>query len=201
MAIRDLLWACPACGAEAALRGARWGREVCARCNARLRRVSHARIEVKTPDGQRRTATAAEWLEQLPPIQLDPPRPGHPIRRASVLLQRRTGREPIRRGHEFLNSIDVFAAAEKGTLALHHDRLEFDGPRGPESWPLERLGALGSSSKSLQLRLRDGAVFAVRFPEASVRFWEELLREALRARYAATGRGEIVEFQPRIVTR
>ena len=39
-----------------------------------------------------------------------------------------------------------------------------------------------------------------KFPEDSPFRWEALLRENLRRAYRAAGRGEIVEFQPRIVT-
>jgi len=68
------------------------------------------------------------------------------------------------------------------------------------SWSLLEIRAVQTSSSSLQFSPRGGGLVELRFPYDSPLRWETLLRGALRRAYRREGRGEIVEFQPRIVT-
>jgi hypothetical protein len=68
-------------------------------------------------------------------------------------------------------------------------------------WPLLGIGAVQTTSRSLQIAPRAGGLVQFRFPDDSPRRWEELLHLALRQAYRRAGRGEIGEFQPRIVAR
>ncbi len=79
--------------------------------------------------------------------------------------------------------------------------LEFAPDDGiSERWRLGSLRAVTGSSSSLQLRTHDDAILSVHPIESSLRLWDELLRDAIRAVYESAGKGRIVEFQPRIVT-
>ena len=74
---------------------------------------------------------------------------------------------------------------------------EGDNPLG--HWPFMSLGAVQTSSSSLQISPKEGGLVEFRFLGDSPRRWEDLLRSGLREAYRREGRGEIVEFQPRIV--
>jgi hypothetical protein len=87
-------------------------------------------------------------------------------------------------------------------LILTGRSLTFAPTEGqPQQWPLDAVAAVQPSSSALQIRMRGGPVVLFRFPEASVRLWDETIQEALRRLYRSTGRGEILEFQPRISVR
>lgn len=67
-----------------------------------------------------------------------------------------------------------------------------------QRWPLLEIRAVQTSSSSLQISPAEGGVVEFRFPGDSTRRWESLLHHALRQAFRRAGRGEIVEFQPRI---
>ena len=102
----------------------------------------------------------------------------------------------------FVGRVERLGSPRPGTLRLTCDALEFAPASGPvRRWPLAEISAVQASSGTLQVKPRRQPLAAFRFPEGSVRLWEELLREALRRFYRSAGRGEIMEFQPRIVAR
>ena len=68
-------------------------------------------------------------------------------------------------------------------------------------WPFEALKAVQASSKTLQVRGGEHPLASFAFRDDSSFLWERLLAVALDRFYRRTGRGEIVEMQPRIVTR
>lgn len=125
------------------------------------------------------------------------------------MIQPVTGEATIVGRIGFLNRIEVFGEKTRGILTLLADGLivGVDGVQeGQEEdredwWGLETLTAVQTSSKSLQLKRRDAPLVSFRFLDDSLFLWEQLLRAALRDFYARTGRGEILEFQPRIVAR
>lgn len=206
MAIRDLLWACPLCGAEESLRPHDGG-EACRPCGATFRRGRGAEIAAVPPGGGAPIVRhAAEWVRTLPPVRL--PGEGEEgggetlYRRARVEARFATGYTPVRRGRLFLGRVERFGPARAGTLELTSHALAF-APEGgaPCRWPLEEIRAVQPSSGVLQIRPRGEPVVTFRFVEGSVRLWQELIEAALRRFYRRTGRGEIVEFQPRICTR
>jgi hypothetical protein len=87
----------------------------------------------------------------------------------------------------------------EGTLALDGTELSFreDGG-GRHGWRLADLRALQGSSSEVQVSPASGGLVAFRLAEDSPRRWEEALKAGLRAVWRHQGRGEIVEFQPRI---
>ncbi|HUH13003.1 MAG TPA: hypothetical protein VMK65_07820 [Longimicrobiales bacterium] len=197
MALRDLLWACPLCGTEEAIEPA--GRaEACRHCGARYRRGPGATIEARRPDGGSERAPGPAWLERLPAITVFPP----PAQRRETPVRARfgAGERPVRRGGRLLGFHEVLGEAVDGTLILEPGRLTFRSAGGERhAWPFDALTAIQPSSSTVQVKARGEAVVSFRFPATSARFWEELLQEALRLWYRERCRGEIREFQPRIV--
>jgi hypothetical protein len=112
--------------------------------------------------------------------------------------------EPIRFRDALLGFAELFGDGKEGSLALEHDRLVLtldDGEGESMTWPLLELGALQTSSSSVQISPKGGGVVLFRFPDESTRRWEELLRTAIAVAWREAGRGEVAEFQPRIRTR
>jgi hypothetical protein len=218
MPIRDLLWACPICGAVGGLR-ADGKVERCGRCTTMFRRGARSTIEAVAPDGTMDRRPATEWAAHLPadplPIEPDGPtgptvpngaeagRAGERVRRRDRALARfALGDEPIRRGRAFLGYMERLGPPRPGLLTLTDDRLLLRLDDGQEHhWALERLAALQASSATIQVRPRGEAIVSFSFPETSVRLWEESIAAALRRKWRSLGRGEIAEFQPRIVAR
>lgn len=112
--------------------------------------------------------------------------------------------EPIRFRGVLLGFAELFGAGREGSLVLDHDRLVLtleDGEGEGMAWPLLELGALQTSSSSVQISPKRGGVVLFRFPDESTRRWEELLRTAISRAWSEAGRGRVIEFQPRIRTR
>ncbi|HEX7118733.1 MAG TPA: hypothetical protein VF212_08100 [Longimicrobiales bacterium] len=206
MAIRDLLWACPLCGTEGGIRPARKG-EACGACGARFRRGRGSSIVAETAGGEARTLPAAAWADLLPDIEATERfrvdgEPGRVLHRARTRARFAVAEAVVRLGLRYMNRIERFGPPSDGELVLHADRLSFAPDDGaPEAWAFDEITAVQPSSSTLQVKARGRPVASFRFPEDSARFWEELLCAALRRHYRAAGRGEIVEFQPRIATR
>jgi hypothetical protein len=197
--ISDLLWACPLCGLHSGLRDDR-ADATCTGCAAVFRRSAGATIVARTAAGREEERPAAAWLAALPDLVLDDPHAPIAPQRAVVRVARVA--VPLRFRRRFIGFGERFGARMTGTIALTGDALVFEPDDGePLHWPLDRITAVQPTSSALQIKARGLPVAAIRFLEASVRFWEFQLQERLRARFRAEGRGEIVEFQPRICTR
>jgi hypothetical protein len=113
---------------------------------------------------------------------------------------------PVRFRKELLGFSEHFGEVEEGWLTLDHDRLLFEpdaadaeAGKSIRTWLLLDLGALQTSSSSVQISPRGGGVVLFRFPDASPRRWEELLKASIRQAWRDAGRGDVVEFQPRIL--
>lgn len=203
MAIPDLLWACPACGQDRGLDAE--GRACrCIRCGTAFRRGRGAAIMANAPDGSRTVLRPAEWLARLPDPQSlvrETRGDGDAIRTSRVSTRRVTGSERVFDEHGYLNRIEIWGEPEPGRLELRSDRLVWSPEKAsPEEWTLGSLTAVQASSRAVQLNRAPVPPVEVRFHDDSVFLWERLLHAALRDHYARTGRREIVEFQPRIVT-
>ncbi|MFW6205769.1 MAG: hypothetical protein ACOC5I_00890, partial [Gemmatimonadota bacterium] len=123
------------------------------------------------------------------------------IRVARVRTRRVTGSDTVHGEDGYLNRIELWGDEATGRLELRADRLVYEGDDGERAeWPLESVTAVQASSSTLQINRRRLPLVSFRFEDDSIYLWEELLHAALRAFYRRTGRGEIVEFQPRVVT-
>jgi hypothetical protein len=147
------------------------------------------------------------WNEQ----DFEKPAPPEVPIHSSRVLVRESGREaPVHLDGELVGFAEAMGHPGGGTLQLTVDALilERDGTgQGPlqcgvpaQHWPLVDIRAVQTSSSSLQFSPRSGGLVEFRFPEDSPFRWESLLRRALRRAYREAGLGEIVEFQPRVVT-
>lgn len=200
MAIPDLLWACPACAVPGGIRA-----DGSCGCGAVFRRGEGASIELVMPDGRVTSRSPADWVDRLPEpaalLERDREGEGGSIHQAQVVAREQIGSAALRSGGRYLNQVERYGPRTAATLELHRDRLVYR-PDGGEArqWPLETLTAVQTSSSTLQIRIRDQPLISLRFVDASLFLWEMLLHAALRAFYRRTGRGEIAEFQPRIVT-
>lgn len=222
MAIRDLLWACPVCSSFAGIRPKRKGEE-CVACGTVYRRGHGANVEAWPPDEEAVVRRPIDWIERLPPLPLDtyrtaegkrlialeadlefgrPPGEDAFIRRDLAVVRVAEGEDDIHKGDEFLGRMERLGLKRSGMLVLETALLRFlDDDGSTRTWALDELTAIQPSSSTLQIKTRGGPVVSIRFPEGSLRLWEELLQAILRHRYREQGRGEIVEFQPRISTR
>lgn len=205
MAIRDLLWACPVCGREGGLATARRG-EVCTDCGTLYRRGRRATIQATLPDGTSETLHAAEWARRLPPLDLAArvraDENGNSVLHQEPVLARFAERlEPLHHRGTYLNRIERFGPYREGVLTLETTRLRLEHDGKSVVWPFEKVRAVQPSSSTLQLSAKGAALVSFRFPNGSARYWEEIIAEALRGFYRDNGLGEILEFQPRIVTR
>ncbi len=198
MAIRHLLYACVECGREEGIRETREG-EVCNRCGACYSRVDGAGIRVAPPNGEAVTKPAWEWLDILGHTDALQRPPGRP---EPVIVRLAHGTRPYRHSGVYLGEVEYFGDPVAGLLELTAESVVFKPTAGATiNWHLRDLTAVQPSSTTLQLKIRHGPVVSIRFPEGSPLLWEERVRSAVQAWYTAAGRGEIAEFQPRIVCR
>lgn len=217
MAIADLLWACPICRTDRGIRRDR-RTSACHACGTRFQRVDGARIRAEPRDGDAETLSPAQWLRRLPdpatllegdaparsagPIPLRSPEQA-PVRSALVAAKFVIREEVVRDGDRYLNRIEIYGRKEEGTLTLTRERLIYTpadgaGEGAGTEWPFEDLVAVQASSRKLQLNGRDVPLASFAFPDDSSFLWENLVMAAVQAHYRRRGRGEIVEFQPRI---
>jgi hypothetical protein len=200
MSLRDLLWACPECRGVGAVSVT----GTC-QCGVTYERARGARIRANRPDGTVVDRSAAEWVDLLPPVEgLLPAEESGPVivRTATVVAREVTGSAPVREGGRFLNRIERYDQQRDGALELLRDRIVYRPAGGRDRvWPLDTVTAIQASSRTLQIKVRDQPLVSFGFEDDSVLLWELLLQAALRDFYRRSGRGEIVEFQPRITTR
>lgn len=203
MPLKDLLWACPAChGIETLDRSGR-----CRRCSARFRRGRGARIALEREGEAGEELDAASWLARLPWPDLDgegfdlPPGVERPFQE-TVQLRTEHRRMALHRAGDYLGRVEIFGPRRTGLLRLDDAVLTFE-PDSGEGWaiPLEDLSAVQPASSTIQLKARGGPVVSIRYPDGSVRLWEQRLKFCVRLAWSRMGRGQIVEFQPRIRTR
>ena len=199
MAIRDLLWACPACGVPNALAPASRRSDACRSCGAVLRRGPGANIVLEVPGRAPAARAACDWCADLPAPDPD----AEPLDGHATLREAESVEQPLHQNGELLGFIERFRPAVQGVVTLTDGAVRFRSDDGSlvRSWPLERLTAVQPASAALQLKARDQPVVSLRFTSCSVRLWERRIQNALRRLYREAGRGEIVEFQPRISTR
>ena len=198
MAIHHLLYACVECGREAGIRETEEG-EVCNRCRARYSRAEGAAIRCEPLNGPAVVKQPAEWLDILARggvLERAPSRP------EPVIVRLAKGSKPYRHSGVYLGEVEHFGDPISGFLELSSEALRFKPTDGSEVvWPVHELTAVQPSSTTLQLKIRNGPVVSLRFPEGSPLLWEERVRNVVQAWYNKEGRGEIAEFQPRIVCR
>jgi hypothetical protein len=207
MGLPDLLFRCPFCGHDPMEGEALEAR--CPECRRGFRPGGPGTmIAIFHPDGVTEEVPAGELSRRMDAL-------GGAITRARgsdgrlrfqsrVRVRFAREEEPIRFRDVLLGFAELFGDGSEGSLTLEHDRLvlTLDGGEGESmTWPLLELGALQTSSSSVQISPKAGGVVLFRFPDESTRRWEELLRTAIAVAWREAGRGEVTEFQPRIRAR
>ena len=195
MAIRDLLWACPACARIGALAGS--GREaVCSFCGASFRRASGALIVASKPEGIAEVRSPGEWEDLLP--ALDTPVERGRLGPQAVLARWAHRPRAVRHRGQFLGWAESFGPQTAGTASLDPLKFKLQLKETAFEWPFETITAVQPSSATLQINGSGHPLVSVRFLEDSVRRWEALLQHAIRNRIRQLGRGEVFQFHPRI---
>lgn len=133
--------------------------------------------------------------------------------RALVRVRIADQEEPIRFRGETLGFFEVLGEETSGVLELTEEALVLR-LAGPEGGSVERseasvvwkcglleIGAIQTSSSSVQIAPREGGLVQFKFLEDSPRRWDRLLQDRVRAVYRSNRLGEIAEFQPRIVVK
>ena len=204
MALADLLYRCPRCGFDP-MEGV--GDEAsCPSCGTGFTRGRGNRVLVeRRPDGGT-VETPVSALVGL--IEAS----GGPLTRArrpdgsmgysaDVDVSWRVAEEPVHHRGELRGFSERMGEPVPGVLTVDESsvtvRTEADGEA---TWPFLEIRALQTSSSSLQLSLPEDRLVQFRFREDSPRRWEDLMRHLLREAYRRAGKGNVVEFQPRIVT-
>jgi len=118
---------------------------------------------------------------------------------ADVDVQYSGHERPVWFRGELVGFAEKLGEARRGSLVLEEETLAFHSPEVLREWPLMELRAVQTSSSALQISPVGGGLVQFRFLADSPKRWEDLLRHALKAAYKKRGRGEILEFQPRIV--
>lgn len=199
MAIRDALWACPLCRRVDAIRPRKGAGEICNGCGASFRAGPGATISATPPGGPARSRTVPEWEAELPDLLLAAGEPAEPT---PGIFRVAAPARAIRAGNQLLGWAERFGPRLRVTFVLEPDHLAVVPAKGADKrWPLELVVAVQPSSSSVQLRIRDGELISLSFPDSSVRLWEVRLQAAVRNAYARAGRGVITEFHPTIRTR
>jgi hypothetical protein len=196
VAIRDALWACPACRSFGAIR--RSDREErCSQCRARFDRTNGANIRMRTMDGRASVRTLPDWEALLPPV--DQPPEGGVLGPQNALVRTATPAVPVHASGVYIGMAERFEPARPATVTLDARRLVIREHDGREAiWPLEDITAVQPSSATLQVAGAGHPLTSIRFTDDSVRRWEALLHNFIRSRCRDVGRGEITEFHPRI---
>ena len=124
------------------------------------------------------------------------------LHRADALLRHAEGEGVLRHGDGILGFVEEFGPAASGSLVLTRHSLTFSYDDGGHcEWLLGELSAVQAASSSIQLTQPSQPLASLRFTGDSTRRWERLICEAVRRVWRNEGRGEVLEFQPRIRAR
>lgn len=204
MALKDVLYRCPLCGHEPT--GGRKDHVHCPSCERHfLRGPAPARIQVRGP-GEDRTVPARELVQAVHrragPVPRESDDGGMGGEEARVRVRWAVGEDAVRFRGELLGFTERLGSASEGRIRLTATALALtQSGQDRRRWNLLDLRAIQASSSSLQVYTVDEELVHFRFLEDSAFRWESLLQETLRATYREAGKGEIVEFQPRITVR
>lgn len=200
MPLVDLIYRCPMCGADAM----REENDRVAGCRACARVYEHiperGRIRVEGHDGSVLEVDVEDLVAGT--ARADVGEVVAPVVAVDAVVRVARDEESVTYRRTLIGFVESRGPALSGRLSLHHDRIDFKPDAEPAlTWPLLDVRALQTASASVQISPLGGGVVTFRILGDSPRRWEELVRSRIRNAWRAAGRGEIVEFQPRIRTR
>ena len=121
---------------------------------------------------------------------------------ARALVSWRTSEEAVWHRGVLRGFSESMSPELPGSIAVDGDTISVeDGRPASGGWRHVDLGAVQATSSSLQLSLPGDVLVQLRFLDDSPRRWETLMRRMISDAWERAGRGRVVEFQPRIVTR
>ena len=203
MPISHFIYRCPSCGHEPMRH--RRGSAQCDACS-RSYALGKGRGMILVTDGRGTPHEVPAW-EVARAVDAGRTAPGSPdaqdpdLVAARVELRRALQEAPIYRRGTLLGFVEQQGPRLAGTLAIDGAGLVFRSDEGTE-WrsAFLDLRAIQASSSSVQVSPSGGGVITLRFVADSPRRWEDLLKQEIRSAWRRAGRGEIIEFQPRIRT-
>lgn len=206
MALAHFLFRCPLCGHDPM--AGKGDRAWCGGCGARFGRGrGGCSIEVSRAESPSETRPAAELADAIDawggPLTAATRADGKIRYEARARARWRVGEEAVRYRGRLVGFQERMGTPTAGVLRATGDRLEFtsDARVPTRTWPWLELRAVQTSSSRLQIRTGAGELVQFRFEADSPRRWELLVRRLVSRAYDRQGRGEVVEFQPRIVLR
>jgi len=203
MPLQHLLYRCPLCGTDATTPRSRGVR--CESCDATFEQGRASVVLVRMADGTVEETSARALMDAIDAAEAalygSRAQVGPLPYQARVEVARGDHHDAVWWRGRLLGFFERLRERREATLRLDdtHVTVSADGVE-PLVWPLERIGAVQISSRAIQLNIRGMGLHQMEFLDDSPKRWETLLQGALQAFYATLGR-EVVEFQPRIVTR
>ena len=205
MALADLLYRCPACGHDPTEGEGDVAR--CPDCGTVYERGRGDLLLVeRAPDGTERQVPVSALVEGVEahggPLTRATNPDGSVAYAADVSVSWRRSEDPVRYQGQLRGYSETMGEPAPAVLRADDDAVHVVSEDGSvESWPFLQIRALQTSSSSLQLSLPGDRLVQFNFVSDSPRRWEDLLRHLVREAHRRAGKGIVVEFQPRIVTR
>lgn len=206
MALHHLLFRCPYCGHDP-LKG-EGDRATCSACSRQYVRrraggtiaVHGASETVDVPIGELTHRIDEHGGALTSGVGAD----GRIHYSARATAQEADEDQPVRFRGQVLGFVEQLGEGEPGELTIDEEALSFvaDGPPKSQrrTWTLLGVRAVQSASSSIQISPSEGGVVLFKFESDSPVRWERLVKQAMQRAYDRAGRGQIREFQPRIVS-
>ncbi len=201
MALVDFVYRCPECGHDPMSGEDDWAR--CSACHVRVERARRDLVVKSARGDVLRRATAKAVGDAVE-------RHGGPWGRgaeafrargyeAAAMVSWRMDEEAIRRGGRLVGFAERMGPATPGSIRVNPSRVEIrDGTA--RGWEHLEIRSMQATSSSLQLSFPGDRLAQLAFVADSPRRWETLMRGLIAEAHRRAGRGEVLEFQPRIVT-
>ena len=196
MSLRDLIHRCPSCGESTLQRDAE-GVD-CTGCRRVYRQADDGDgFRVTDQDGEHIELGVGDLVDQMSGLGED-----SGLLHASAIARFAFAEQPVRYRGALIGFFEERGRDVAGKLDLDDETLRFREEDGElHEWGLLDLRAVQTASAAVQISPLEGGLVSFRVLEDSPRRWEETLKARLRKRWRAAGRGEILEFQPRIRAR
>ncbi len=193
MPLADLIHCCLFCGAETVRE--KDGGAHCRGCERIYRSLTGGDgFVIHTPNGLDLELATGDLIDQLNSMDTH----SGPLESSAVARFARLER-PVRYRGAIMGFYEERGPDRPGRLRLDDQGVLFTEKSGEQNhWPLTDLRAVQTSSGSIQISPLEGGLVSFRILEASPHRWEEVLKARLRDLWRLEGRGEIIEFQPRI---
>ena len=198
MPIQHLLYRCPLCGHDpttATSRGAR-----CESCGTTFEQGRGAVVFVRSLDGEVEETSACVLIDAIDKLRATE-EAGACSYEAEVAVASGNRHQPVWWKGRVLGFFELITDRREATLRLDGAEVIVTcAGQEPLVWHLGNIHAIQVSSRAIQLNIKDVGLYQMEFLSDSPKRWEDLIKAALTHFYGTLGQ-EVVEFQPKIVTR